>query len=468
MAVHSKHPVTAPPSAPVRETTGRLLLRGWCVAVLLLAVGGPAWVHAVGAGVTAIVTIASGLVSTVLWILLRPSIQWRRLPWFALGYVVWAAASLIWSAWPSTSALTLALLVVTTLQGAFVAAVLSWRDIVRAIASALKWALGLSLVFELWVSIFIGGPLLPGWQRPDPDETYDPIVYWSRDNLFDGDQRIQGIFGNANLLAAVAVLALVVFAIRWGARAPRRGWLLAWMVLAAFLLFRADSATAYLSAGFVAVVLGAALLMRTANRPGERTRFYVLFGGVALGGAAIAWFGRDLLFSALGRNASLTGRGEIWAAVLDRASEHPLVGWGFATPWLPWDPHFDGWIIDHGQSVMQAHNMWLDVQLQLGAIGLLLLGGAYLAVIWRAWFFAVDRPRWDLRADRPYSPLTLLPTLVLALLLVQGVSESNPLLAWGWMLVVLFSFKLKQAPLEGVGPTEQEPPTPPVRRRVKA
>ena len=84
---------------------------------------------------------------------------------------------------------------------------------------------------------------------------------------------------------------------------------------------------------------------------------------------------------------------------------------------------------------MQAHNMWVDVFFQLGldrrrsCIGL-----AYLAFIWRSWFFAVDRPRWDLRDDRPYSPLTLLPTLVGAILLVQGLAESSPLLLWGWLL----------------------------------
>ena len=104
---------------------------------------------------------------------------------------------------------------------------------------------------------------------------------------------------------------------------------------------------------------------------------------------------------------------------------------------------------------MQAHNMWLDVSLQLGAVGVVIMALTYLAFIWRSWFFAVDRPRWDLVADRPYSPLTLLPTLLAAQLLVQGMAESTPLLNWGWMFLVMFAFKIKQAPLVGRGPTEQ-------------
>jgi len=141
--------------------------------------------------------------------------------------------------------------------------------------------------------------------------------------------------------------------------------------------------------------------------------------------------------------------------VLAKAQERPIAGWGFATPWNPADPAFDAWITDHGQTVMQAHNMWVDVFFQLGIIGLILMGLTYLAFIWRAWFFAVDRPRWDLRDDRPYSSLSLLPTLVGAVLLVQGFAESSPLLLWGWMFLVMLGFKIKQAPHIGEGPTEQ-------------
>jgi O-antigen ligase len=122
---------------------------------------------------------------------------------------------------------------------------------------------------------------------------------------------------------------------------------------------------------------------------------------------------------------------------------------------VPSDPAFEGWIIDHGVTVVQAHSVWVDVYLQLGIIGVFLIALTYLAFVWRAWFFAVDRPRWDLGADRPYSPMSLLPSLVGAILLVQSFSESSPLLLWGWMFVVMLSFKIKQAPHIGVGPAEQ-------------
>jgi len=428
------------------------MLRGWCIFVLFMSLSGTAWVHAFGELTATVITIAGGLLSVVLWIVLRPPVQWRRLPWFVVAYVAWATLSLAWSAWPAASALTLLLLWITTVQALFIGTVLTWRELVRAVASALKWVMGLSLLFELWVAVFIGQPVLPGFVVAEAD---DPIEYWSRNNLFDFPGRLQGIMGNANLLAPVALLAIIVFAIRLASGAPRRTFLWIWMALSAYLFFRASSATAYLAAAAVAVVLVTVLLMRTATRPGERTKYYVGYAAVGIGGLLALWLARDAIFTALGRSADLTGREGIWEAVLARAAERPWVGWGFATPWVPSDPAFDKWIIDHGQTVMQAHNMWVDVAMQLGIIGVVLLALLYFAFVWRAWFFAVDRPRWDLRADRPYSPLTLLPTLVGAILLVQGLAESTPLLLWGWLFVIMLGAKIKQSPHVGVGPAEQ-------------
>lgn len=452
MAVHSKHPASAPPGPPVREKTGHLLLRGWCIFVLFMSLSGTAWVNAFGELPAAVVTIGGGVLSAVLWIVVRPPVQWRRLPWFVVAYVVWATASLAWSAWPQTTAITLLLLYITTLQALFIGSVLTWRELVGAVASALKWVVALSILFELWVSVVIGEPIMPGWVVEKAD---DPIEYWSRNNLFDFPERIQGIMGNANLLGPVALLAIIVFAIRLAAGAPRRVALWIWIGSAAFLFVRASSATAYLAAAAVAVVLVTALLMRRATKPGERTKFYLGYLVVGVGGLVALWLLRDAVFSTLGRSADLTGRERIWDAVLARTAERPWVGWGYATPWIPSDPAFDGWVVDHGQTVMQAHSMWIDVSMQLGIVGVVLLALLFFAFIWRSWFFAVDRPRWDLRADRPYSPLTLLPTLVGAILLVQGLAESSPLLLWGWLFVVMLGGKIKQSPHVGVGPAEQ-------------
>jgi len=461
MAVHTKHPVGAPPTAPIRATSGHLLLRGWCIFVIAAALAGPAWTMTLGIAGTVVVVAAAGVVSTGLWLALRPPVQWRRLPWFAMGYLLWAVASLLWTAYPATTALTLVLLVLTAALGMFVGAVLTWRELVRAIASALKWVLALSILFELWAAVIWHGAVLPGFVRPDgaADATGgsgasgDGAV-WSSGSLLSGGT-LHGIFGDATALAFAALLGMVVFAIRFASHAPRRTLLVGWFALSAFLFVRSGSVTGWLGVAAVAVVLATMLAMRTTRHPGERTRYYVVYAVVAAGGLVALWFAREPIFALLGRESDLVGREGVWSLVGAKAAERPLLGWGFATPWLPTDPAFDGWIVEDGRTVLQAHSMWLDVFFQLGVIGLILIALTFFAYVWRSWFFAVDRPRWDLVADRPYSPVTLLPTLVGAILLAEGLAESEPLLGWGWMFVVMLAFKIKQAPLLGRGASEQ-------------
>jgi hypothetical protein len=455
MAQHTKHPVAAPPTAPERESTGHLLLRAYVILVLIAIFAHTAIYNLVGqtgAGIAMILfTLATLAIGVPMISRRQPQpFRWRRLPWTALGYTTLALISVAWSQWRGPTLLTWVLLAAVTVNALFIAHVLTWHEIVRALSSAFKWILGLSLALELWVSLVTHGPLLPNFAEL-PDGKLDPQWYWVRDNLLDGG-RIQGIVGNANLLAIISLFAIITFGILFAARARWRTTLALWMLLAAYFLFRTSSATAMVCAAAVALVLLVALLMRRARTPGARTRIYtVAIGGTVLAVVAV-WLLREPLLGLLGRSSDLTGRSEkIWTKVIERAAEHPVFGNGFSSPWIPTDPAFDRWIVDHGITVFHAHNMWLDVFLQLGGLGVVLMAVVYLSLLWRSWFFAVDRPRWDLNSSRQFSPLTLLPSLFTVVLLVQGLSESTPIMLWGWLLVILLSFKLKSVPLVGVG-----------------
>ncbi|WP_341975296.1 O-antigen ligase family protein [Microbacterium sp. LWO13-1.2] len=460
MAQYTKHPVAALPAPPERESTGHLMLRAYAVAVLFVTFAHSAVYNLLGeagAGIVLIVfTLATPAIGVPMLARNRPQpFAWRRLPWAALGYTALALISVAWSQWRGSTLLTWMLLAAVTVNALFIAHALTWHEIVRALASAFKWILGLSLLLELWVSLVVHGPILPNFfERPDGE--INAHWYWVRGNLFDGD-RVQGIVGNSNLLAIISLFALLTFGILFAARARRRTMLALWTLLAAFFLFRAGSATAYACAAAAAVVLVVALLMRRTKTPGGRTRLYVVFIGGAVVAALAVWLLQKPLLALLGRSADLTGRSDkIWAKVLERAAEHPIFGNGFSSPWVPFDPAFAGWIEDHGITVFHAHNMWLDVLMQLGVVGVVLVALAYLSLLWRSWFFAIDRPRWDLQADRSYSALTLLPSLFTVVLLVQGYAESTPIMLWGWMLLVLLSFKIKSVPLVGVGLSERQ------------
>ena len=476
MATISRHPVGAPPQAPLRESTRRLLLRAHAIFVLFTFFALPFWNHLLGTMGAAGVVILMTLGTLGWWIPLLVAqhktnpFPWRRLPWTALGFVLWATISITWSAWPGSSALTVTGLLIVTLHALFLVHVLSWRELMRVIASALKWVVGLSLVFELFVSLVIQHPVFPFFVEP-PEGKVDPQWYWSRNNLFDFDGRIQGILGNANLLGILCLIAIVVFTIRVLSNAPRRSWQIAWIIVAAYLMYRAGSATVFMCAAGMVAVLVCVLVMRRTTKPSQRSLAYFVFAGVGSTAALLLLVFRDTVFGLLGRSDNLTGRADIWAAVGERIAQRPVVGWGHASPWPPFDTEISAGLVDHGQVVMQAHNMWIDVIYQLGWIGCAILIVALLALIWRAWFFAVDRPRWDLDAKRPFAVISIFPVLMVALLLVQGFTESAPLMLWGWLMIVMLSFKIKSAPIVGVGTAEQSAAlelgdAPPTRRHL--
>ena len=77
---------------------------------------------------------------------------------------------------------------------------------------------------------------------------------------------------------------------------------------------------------------------------------------------------RGAVAESLGRDATLTTRTDIWAAVLDMGT-NPLIGVGFASVWLT--PR--GWAVSQELHIPHAHNGYLETYLNGGLIGVALL-----------------------------------------------------------------------------------------------
>ncbi len=417
----------------------------WPAGVLFLALSAPGWIAAVGP----VVTAAAGVVATAGTALMlarrRPTISLMGMPWAALSLVAFAGASLFWSHWPAATVVTWMLLAATTFQAIALALVLSWHDILRALSFALVGVLALSLAFELWVALRHDQRLLVEF-TPDTGGAVDRSSIWSTGQLFSSG-RLEGFLGNANLLGVVALLGVVVFGIRLAAGVSRRAPALLALLLAVFLVMRTGSATVFVASVAVVLVLAMIVLMRMAQHPRTRTQLYVAFGVAAVGGAALAWSARGIVLDFLGRESDLTDRSQIWQAVAERAAASPLVGDGFSTPWLPWHPAFSDWIVmPGGLHIIQAHSVWVDIAFQLGLAGVAGLGAVYVVFLWRSWRMAVGRGYGNRTIDRSSRLIALLPALVATILVVQGITESSPLLLWGWMLTVLLCTKMARAP----------------------
>jgi len=151
---------------------------------------------------------------------------------------------------------------------------------------------------------------------------------------------------------------------------PRRGkHLLAHglMILTAiFLLLKCDSMTSVSCFGLASGLMVMSTQKWTRRKPG---RIHLVFAA-ALAVPLFALFLDSGMVHMLGRKANLTDRTYIWQAVLAMHT-NPLVGRGFESFWMGstlqrvWD------LSVHG--VQEAHNGYLEVYINLGWIGELLL-----------------------------------------------------------------------------------------------
>lgn len=430
---------------PKELTTERLWASGIGTLALVIAFAGDAIRNLVTVWGFAGLSIAVALACLVLMIRLRPRIDRTRLPKALIAYLALAVLSIAWSAYPSATLLTLVGTTLATIVGVYTALVLDWSGVVRSLATALKWILGLSILFELWVSLVVRAPVVSPFAIFEGDEP-PLLAQWSRNLLLEGG-RIQGILGNSNLLAVVALLGVLVFGLQLAGRTVRPGWGIAWLTLAVLEFLLTRSSTMIVAAIVAAVVLGAALLVRRARTPGGRTAVYLVLAALAAAGTLFVTVFSSTFLAIAGKSSDLTGRIGIWDTVIGLAGQRPWFGWGYSSPWIPWVEPFDGLIIRRGVEQLHAHNAWLDVWLQLGIVGVVLFASLVISTLWRSWFAAVDRPRFDLRDDRPYTALSLLPLLLMVVLVVQSLAESRILIESGWVLLVALSLKTKQQPV---------------------
>jgi O-antigen ligase len=289
-------------------------------------------------------------------------------------------------------------------------------DVVRRSALSLRLILVGSILFEVVVAL-IGHPVYPvGFS----ETSATPIeMAWSR-GLFFSAGRIQGLVGNANVLGMLGLVLLIIGL--WHVYASRQWRSVAVLdvALAIVIVGRTMSATVTVTLGALAVVIGLAALAR---RNGLWWRIG-LGGAVAvIGGAVTAAVAQWSTFvGLLGKSPDLTHRIDIWAAVVDRFAERPILGSGFVGWWPSWDPWFAIHSVE-GQPMSQAHNVWLDIAMQSGFVGVLLFAVTLVIALWHLWRTFVQ------------SPLSVasVPFLILCALTVQSLTESRLLHEWGFV-----------------------------------
>jgi exopolysaccharide production protein ExoQ len=177
----------------------------------------------------------------------------------------------------------------------------------------------------------------------------------------------QGIFTDKNTFGRLMVLSAAIFLVKASAGGRLR-WLL-WMLAggAAYLVFRAHSATALVVLMSLMCLLPFYLSLRLHySRLILIAIWAILIGTV---GALFVIARSEQILADLGRDATLTGRTELWEAVLGFIRSRVWLGYGYSAFWTGWSgPAGDIWAALSWEPP-HAHNGFLDLWLDLGLVG---------------------------------------------------------------------------------------------------
>ncbi|WP_146242531.1 O-antigen ligase [Curtobacterium sp. MCPF17_047] len=378
-------------------------------------------------------------------------------------FLAWCLVSVLWSHWrPATLASTVAQ-VLCALVAFAIASTLTWRRILDAMSLAFRWVLGLSLLFEAVVAVVVRHPIAPIWTDYGDRDVPDAF-YFSRAELFTGG-RIQGLPGNANLLAMVALLAAIVVAVQLAEGRMRRMRAIGWLVVAVLVTALTRSSTVLVAALVVLVVLALALWMRRVPTERRAPRY----GAIALGLVVVVVgivLAKDTLVAVLGRSSDLTGRGTIWTAVWGLIERHPVLGFGWIGYWWPDIPLLAQLAPRNGVTYLQAHDAALDVWMQTGIVGLVLFAVYVVTTLSRSWAGATRAGFGPDLAPRPFDAVGLFPLLVVVALLVQAIAESRLLYQGNWVLFALLAIKSRIVLVTEEPPSVGDGPRTPIAKRA--
>ncbi len=258
---------------------------------------------------------------------------------FALILLIfWAGLSVLWSVDPATSFQRVLTIAVAAIAAAGLVIRFSAKSLAHLVVLTTCIGMGLSLV--LWLS---GDPL-------------------AVDRIAGG---VRGAFTHKNVLGqitAIGTLLGIGLLQRPGARLLGA----AALVLGVICLLVARSATAIASTMAGILILYVLAVIGSRRLPPFIKPAMALAG--LLGGVLLI-LAYPLVLEALGRDASLTGRDQIWQFTLDRWEQRPWLGYGFRAFWTA--DYNRGLIASNFWAKYdQSHNGYLQILLDLGLVGL--------------------------------------------------------------------------------------------------
>ena len=304
----------------------------------------------------------------LLIVMTRPGQSFRALvssP-FLLLLLALVALSSLWSIDPAVTQRRLIALSFTTLGGVALAVRWQWRTLIELFALAF----GIMAVASLFL-----GTVLPNMGRMQ--------------ELFPGAWR--GLWLEKNAMGEYMGLS-TLFSLVAAILTPRRR--LIWLAIAALsagLVLLSTSKTSLLV--LIISLCSLAFVAMVKRRPAVAVIGSWLSLMAVSSVVALIILLPDVILGVLGKDATLTGRTEIWSAILRQMEDRIWTGVGYGAAWD--DDSIYGarsWIAHQAKfSASHAHNGWLEVYLGVGLPGAILFGLWFVEMWGRSLWSAYTR-----------------------------------------------------------------------------
>lgn len=192
----------------------------------------------------------------------------------------------------------------------------------------------------------------------------------------------RGLWSEKNTLGAIMSYGASASIGAAAVMPKRRLFWLAVMALQAGLVLMSTSKTGLLA---LLLVVGGAMGIALVRRGFGFAALMIFFLVIGAGlGTLVLTLAPVEFLEMLGRDATLTGRTDIWDVLIGQVLDRPWTGYGYGAFWTVesgpvfWVRQATNW------PVPTAHNGWLEVALAIGLPGLILLTLVYVGTVGRA------------------------------------------------------------------------------------
>ncbi len=193
---------------------------------------------------------------------------------------------------------------------------------------------------------------------------------------------LRGVFAHKSVLGEVMAAGTLAAVHRLRVSSKRRLFGIFKCIVFLGVTLASRSTTSLLIILFLYISSAIIMLLR---QGGARRVIGITMSAVFLITALLAGLFPDVFLSSFGKDATLTGRTELWAFVETEIMQRPLQGWGFFAFWQPSNPIANEISETLGWTVPHAHNGLLELLLEVGFAGAAFILAVFARNVWLAW-----------------------------------------------------------------------------------